>query len=267
MKNFYLRFLSAIIVLTLLIGAYIFWNIKGLQVCIAFICLLAAWEYMHLIIGKKQKKDVITWFCFILLCQVCLQRGDIPSSALYILIPSLSIVLIFTELLKTPQKAHQMLYFIFAMAFGVIYLGYIPSLIIEMLKVDIRLIITFCAVIFIGDTLAYIFGYAWGKRKVLPHLSPQKTWLGSLSGLFGSSLAGCVCYLLWYTHLSFLFFILICIITAFAGQVGDFFESLLKRNVQVKNSGYFMPGHGGALDRIDSILFAIPVFSWLMYFL
>ncbi len=263
MKNFYLRCLSAIIALTLLVGAYIFWNIKGIQIYVTLVCLIATWEYMHLIIDKKQKKNVITGICFILLCQICLHRADLPY--LYILIPSLSLILIFNELLKSSQKTHQ--WFIFAMAFGVVYLGYIPSLIIEMLKLDIRLLITLCAIIFVGDTMAYIFGYLWGKKKVLPHLSPQKTWIGSLSGLCGSGLAGYICYFLWYTNLSAMFFISTCIITAFAGQIGDFFESLLKRNARVKNSGYFMPGHGGALDRIDSILFATPIFSWLIYFL
>ena len=267
MKNFYLRVLSAAIALTLLISAYLFWDIRGIQICITFICLIAAWEYIHLIIGKKHTKDIITWLCFISLCQICLQREGLPYFIPYILIPFLSITLIFNELLKSPRRTHQILHFIFAMAFGVIYLGYIPSLTVEILKLDIRLLITLCTVIFVGDTTAYIFGYLFGKKKILPHLSPQKTWIGSLSGLCGSGLAGYTCYSLWYTDLSLIFFISICIITAFAGQIGDFFESLLKRNAQVKSSGYFMPGHGGALDRIDSILFATPVFSWLMYFL
>lgn len=266
MKNFYLRFSSATIALTLFISAYIFWDIRGIQVYITFVCLIAAWEYMHLIIGKKHTKDIITWLCFILLCQIGLQREDLPFFALYTLIPFLSITLIFNELLKSSQKTHQTSHFIFAIAFGMIYLGYIPSLIIEIIKFDVRLLFTLCAIIFVGDTTAYIFGYLWGKKKIAPHLSPTKTWVGCLSGLCGSGLAGYICYFLWYTHLSSLFFIFICIITAFAGQVGDFFESLLKRNAQVKDSGYLMPGHGGALDRIDSILFATPVFSWLMHF-
>ena len=267
MKNFYLRCFSASLALTLLIGIYIFWSVRGLQVCIAFVCLIAAWEYMCLVIGKVQKKNMITWFCFILLCQICLQRADIPFLALYILIPSLAIILIFNELLISSQKASEMLYFIFAMVFGVIYLGLFPSFIVEIFKFDIRLLITFCAIIFAGDTMAYIFGYLWGKRKILPHLSPQKTWVGALSGLCGSGLSGYICYSLWYAHLPSVFFVFICVVTAFAGQIGDFFESLLKRNAQVKNSGYFMPGHGGALDRIDSLLFAAPIFSWLLYFL
>ena len=262
MKNFYLRCFSAGLALAFLIGAYILWDIKGVQFCVALVCLIAAWEYLHLIVGKKQGKNVITWLCFILLCQICLQRAELPY--LYILIPFLSIILILGELLRSSQKSYQ--HFIFAAAFGVIYLGYIPSLLIELLKFDIRLPMTLCIVIFIGDTIAYIFGYLWGKKKILPHLSPQKTWLGSISGLCGSGLAGYMCYLLWYAHLSSLFFVFICSIAAFAGQIGDFFESCLKRNAQVKNSGYFMPGHGGALDRIDSLLFATPIFFWFLYF-
>ena len=259
MKNFYLRAVSAIIGLTLFSIIYIFWNSSGIQVFITFICLVASWEYINLVIFKKQKKDIMTGFCFILLCQVCLQRGELPYFTIFVLLLVLSISLILNELFKPSQKSQIVSHTIFAVAFGVIYLGYIPSLIIEMLKLDVKWIFTLCAIVFVGDTMAYVFGCFLGKKKILPHLSPQKTWVGCLGGVCGSGAAGFICYFLWYIDFNPLFFVSISIISGLMGQAGDFFESLLKRNAQVKDSGFFMPGHGGALDRIDSLLFAAPI--------
>lgn len=265
MKNFYLRIFSAAIGLILFSIAYIFWNSSGIQALIIFVCFVASWEYMNLILFKEQKTNIVTWLCFILLCQICLQKEDIPHLAMVVLLPILSVSLILNELLRSSQTSKMSLQTIFAAAFGVIYLGYIPSLIIEMLKLDVKWVFTLCAIVFVGDTVAYILGHFWGKKKILPHLSPQKTWIGCLGGVCGSGIAGLICYFLWYVNLSPLLFVSICVISGLMGQVGDFFESLLKRNAQVKDSGFFMPGHGGALDRIDSLLFAAPVLFWLAF--
>ena len=207
MKNFYLRVISAFIGLTLFSAAYIFWNSDGIKVFITFICLIASYEYINLVLFKEQRKDIVTGLCFILLCQICLQRGELSHFALFVLLPVLSVSLILNAFFRFSRKPQIVLQTIFAVAFGVIYLGYIPSLIIEMLKLDVRWVFTLCATVFVGDTMAYILGRFWGKKKILPHLSPQKTWIGCLGGIFGSGIAGFICYFLWYVDLNPLFFV------------------------------------------------------------
>ena len=118
--------------------------------------------------------------------------------------------------------------------------------------------------VFIGvwtcDTLAYFVGSAIGKHKIFPRVSPNKSWEGSLSGLAGSLIA---LFLIvragWLPGLSYVDAVVLGLITGVAGQAGDFAESLVKRDVGVKDSSNLLPGHGGAWDRLDSILFAAPL--------
>lgn len=118
--------------------------------------------------------------------------------------------------------------------------------------------------VFVGvwtcDTLAYFVGSAIGKHKVFPRVSPNKSWEGSISGLIGSLIALILIVKAgWLPGLDYIDAIALGFITGVAGQVGDFAESLVKRDVAVKDSSNLLPGHGGAWDRLDSILFAAPL--------
>ena len=114
--------------------------------------------------------------------------------------------------------------------------------------------------IWICDSAAYIFGMKWGQKKIFPRVSPNKSWVGSMAGLVSS-------FVVFYglqmwnilPDLTLLDIAVLSIITGFFGQAGDFAESLLKRDVGVKDSGKLLLGHGGVLDRFDSITFASPL--------
>jgi len=114
--------------------------------------------------------------------------------------------------------------------------------------------------IWICDSAAFIFGMKWGQRKIFPRVSPNKSWVGSISGLVSS-------FIVFYglhvqgilPDLTLLDIVVFSIITGFFGQAGDFAESLLKRDAGVKDSGKLLLGHGGVLDRFDSIIFASPL--------
>ncbi len=124
------------------------------------------------------------------------------------------------------------------------------------------------AVVWGTDTAAYIFGRLIGGPKLVPSISPNKTWAGSIGGLIGGIIAGEIAnfYLL---HHSIMATFVLAALFAIATQLGDLLESALKRRFQVKDSGWFIPGHGGILDRIDGLLLAAPVFAlfhfWLGY--
>ena len=114
--------------------------------------------------------------------------------------------------------------------------------------------------IWICDSAAFIFGMKWGQKKIFPRISPNKSWVGSIAGLISTFI---VFYVLRIQgilpDLTLLDVAVFSIITGFFGQVGDFAESLLKRDVGVKDSGKLLLGHGGVLDRFDSITFASPL--------
>jgi len=114
------------------------------------------------------------------------------------------------------------------------------------------------------DTGAYYGGRAFGKRKLAPRVSPNKTWEGAVIGLACGVVTGIIlrwlgASLMWWPHLGVSHSITLAVITSISGQMGDLAESTFKRSAEVKDSGNFMPGHGGVLDRLDSLLLAIPV--------
>jgi phosphatidate cytidylyltransferase len=117
-----------------------------------------------------------------------------------------------------------------------------------------------------GDTGAYFAGRAFGSHLLAPHLSPKKTWEGSLAGLACSVVVG-VFFQRWL-HAPIPFLVGMAVVGNVAGQIGDLLESAYKRSAGVKDSGALLPGHGGVLDRIDALILAIPVvwYYWILGF-
>lgn len=111
-------------------------------------------------------------------------------------------------------------------------------------------------VVMMGDSAAYFTGSAFGRTKLYPSVSPNKSIEGSLGGLAGSLIGGAAFALLFMPSLSLVAAVPVSLLLGALGQVGDLFESLLKRSFGVKDSGSLIPGHGGILDRLDSLLFA-----------
>lgn len=123
--------------------------------------------------------------------------------------------------------------------------------------------------IWINDTMAYIVGSLIGKTP-LSAISPKKTWEGTIGGiLLSAAITGFLAPLVLFSPVSFIFmwiFFIVALISAITGTFGDLFESKLKRMAGVKDSGSIMPGHGGFLDRFDSMLFAVPAVWLFMHF-
>lgn len=115
------------------------------------------------------------------------------------------------------------------------------------------------ATIWICDTAAYFGGRAMGKKKLFVRVSPNKTWAGTLWGLAGAVAAMVAAKFLFLDYLALSHAVVIGVFVGTIGQLGDLAESLLKRDAAVKDSSTLLPGHGGVLDRFDSLLFVSPV--------
>lgn len=118
-------------------------------------------------------------------------------------------------------------------------------------------------IIWSADVGAYIAGRAWGKHKLADHISPGKSWQGVIGGLVAVVVAALVFLpsLLTYEGIIPPSMIVLCLITVFVSIVGDLYESVIKRIAGVKDSGTILPGHGGVMDRIDSLTAAAPIFT------
>ncbi|HDQ99367.1 MAG TPA: hypothetical protein ENN51_03665 [candidate division WOR-3 bacterium] len=157
-------------------------------------------------------------------------------------------------------------------AFVVIYLGLLPAHLVMLRQTSdaagfSRWLVLFPLVLtWTNDTAAYAVGKLIGRRKLMPQLSPKKTQEGFLAGLIASAVLSA----LWlgrlepFTRRGWGWLALVGVGLGAMSQVGDLFESLFKRAVSVKDSSTALRGHGGFLDRIDSLLFAIPAFYWLL---
>lgn len=112
----------------------------------------------------------------------------------------------------------------------------------------------------VSDTAAYYSGTFFGKRRIWPQVSPKKSWAGSIGGMAGCTVAVAL-YGMNLGDAPLPVWIALGIVLNVAAQMGDFFESALKRRLAIKDSGTILPGHGGLLDRIDSLLLALPCYA------
>ncbi|MBI3599704.1 MAG: phosphatidate cytidylyltransferase [Nitrospinae bacterium] len=153
--------------------------------------------------------------------------------------------------------------------FGVLYVSLLMSYMILIRGAEYQgreLIFFILITTWMGDTSAYYGGKGLGKHKLAPLISPKKTVEGAIAGLIGS-IIGAVIAKIWFLDLDISHTIISGILIAVFGQLGDLGESLIKRNLQVKDSGGIIPGHGGMLDRVDSLLFSAPVFYYYYNFI
>ena len=126
-------------------------------------------------------------------------------------------------------------------------------------------LITIFIAIWLNDTFAYLTGMFFGKRKLFERISPNKTWEGTFGGAIISLIISLL-FIHYYinSEISMTSWAIIILITVIAGNTGDLIESLLKRKLGIKDSGNILPGHGGILDRFDSIFFAAPFVAVLL---
>src|SRR6266542_3169707 len=158
--------------------------------------------------------------------------------------------------------------------FGVLYVavlgGYIIAIrVIE--KPDIprlapKLLTLFFIIVFAGDTGAYYTGRAMGRRRLAPRVSPGKTVEGAIGGLLGNVAAALIAHFTFFPELKVVHAVPLALVMGLLGITGDLCESMLKRGARAKDAGSLIPGHGGLLDRLDSMLFNAPLlyyFYWI----
>jgi len=160
-------------------------------------------------------------------------------------------------------------YYVSNTVFGILYVSFLMSYmgVIRNSGDNGRELIFFVLLItWMGDTTAYYGGRGFGRHKLAPAISPKKTVEGAIIGLMGS-IVGAIIAKLWFLDIGISNAVIAGILIGVSGQFGDLSESIIKRNLQVKDSGGIIPGHGGILDRVDSLLFSAPVFYYYYRFI
>ncbi len=181
----------------------------------------------------------------------------LPASVLLYLL-----ILIFSStFIKRKDILHGIIYSVF----GQMYITMALSLLMILTDSAFPVIALF-VYIWVNDTAAYFFGSLIGKHKLHERISPKKSIEGFVAGILFTVLASFI-FAYFFPQFSLPFWIGLSLIVSLFGTLGDLFESLIKRTCDVKDAGNIIPGHGGILDRIDSLLVAVPaVFMYLLFF-
>lgn len=258
-KTLAIRAVSAIVAVILLIFPYFYFGNIGFQIVAAIVSLLALREVDRLLMQPQDglgSRAILFLGC--ILIWFFAFRDPQRVFAIFILIEIFAYILL-QWIHRRSLQPGEMRSLEMRVVMGLFYMGALPAFAQMILNLPLgdHWFYTTLAMVFAGDTFAYLVGVTFGKHKMIPAISPKKSYEGSLGGIFGTVLAAFILKshlpaindVLWF---SFAFSL------ALMAQFGDFFESLLKRAVDAKDSGTLLPGHGGVLDRIDGVLFALP---------
>ncbi len=259
------RVLTAGILIPSVIAAILFLDTEYLAICLAVIALLAAWEWSGLsgIINIPYKIVFILIFALSLTGTYELISYTWFTDWVFVIASIWWLVITFVLFgCKQIKKADPGVgVWRLLICFIVVNPLWAALLVMHRHGEEGPLLMLFLLVlIWIADSGAYFAGHRWGKTKLAPVISPGKSWEGVYGALVGAFVCGA--FLAWHQQdaANALWLIPLCVLTVFISVVGDLFESSLKRSMDMKDSGNLLPGHGGVLDRIDSLTAAAPVF-------
>lgn len=211
------------------------------------------------------KITAISLFLFIIPEYFLLFTKNYFYFVLYCSLFALTMASLSSLLSKIPKKKSLIIFIgIFLCGFSVGHLGFIYNFSLNI--IGIQLLVLLVIPTEINDVFQYLTGKAFGRRKITPNISPNKTLEGFLGGLLLTTLFCNLLGLFLLPGKSLLFYTLLGILIGVLGFFGDIFMSYIKRDADVKDTGNLIPGHGGLLDRIDSLMFITPIYFWLIIY-
>ena len=258
------RVITALIFGLILLAPIFIGKITGM-IIIGILCLLTVLEYLLLQEQRGWKlylQTFIAVFMYLSLCILVLQQGIIYAVEYAVgLCVAFSLLLTY-RLWKQDCPFSFRIQALPATLYIALPLAFLYTIALWDGQYRPRLVVALLLLIWTNDTLAYLVGRRWGKHVFAPVVSPKKTWEGTVGGWLG-----CLAMAIVLHQIIGVFspptWLLIGLIVGLTGSVGDLIESLFKRKKQIKDSGTFLPGHGGFLDRLDSLLFALPFVTLL----
>jgi len=250
---FGLRLLSALVGIPLLVAAVWYGGLYLLTVS-AVLMILGARELSRMCnrANLQAPLPLMLAGCLVLLVFTYIFRDGFPGPAIITILIMYLIAVVKLYPRLTPLDA--------AITFaGTLYVGLILYFyLISTLSDGWIWLVFMLACTWASDTMAYLVGRKWGKHRIAPALSPGKTVEGAVGGVLGSILAAAM-VILFNPELSVAFVLVLGTLVGVAAQVGDLVESAIKRQAGIKDAGGLIPGHGGILDRFDSMLFTAPL--------
>jgi len=262
--NFWIRLASSVVILGSTLAAFYLGSLV-LFIFVAFISLVGVFELYRVcgIWGKPLAAAGFMGAC------LYLEAVYLNWDAWLLFVLFLAFILIMgTYVFTFPKYAFsQAAYSLFSVVYVPVMLSYLYR--IRQMPDGFALVWFVFLASWGCDTMAYCTGILIGKHKMTPELSPKKTWEGSVGGVLGSALLGFLYALAFREHLKFLgnpllYTPLLCAAGSIVSQIGDLAASAIKRSFGVKDYGRLIPGHGGILDRFDSVIVTAPIVYYLL---
>ena len=262
------RILTAIVALPILL--YTVWSdIPYFFVALTVVAILLALNEFYNLASKINSRPFALCGYIAALCVIACFVFDslvwVAAVMAALAIASLAIAL------SRPEEMNKSLASVAATVFGVVYVALLAGFLVGVRvmpdalanttipHLSSKLLTMFFAMVMMTDTGAYYTGRSIGRHKLAPRISPGKTIEGAVGGFITAIITGPLCRLIFFPEIPLLHASLLGAAIGIIGQIGDLAESMLKRGADVKDSGTLLPGHGGMLDRVDSILFCAPL--------
>lgn len=269
-KNLLVRtVVGAVYVALMIAGVFVFPLMAVLLCAVACVCL---YEFMSLTSGPSDKVSfgfltAVTLTQFSLILQFGIRKSSFFYNAaintltnFVVMIPAmLMLLLVLLAIVELFRKRPMPLEHIGASVFSYVWIVIPLGFLAVMTRLSPQIVLAFFLMVWAYDTFAYLGGSLYGRNKMCVHISPKKTWEGSVTGLFFTIVMAIILPSIRFfgqLHASLWQWVVLAIIVVVVGTCGDLLESLFKRRADVKDSGKIMPGHGGMLDRFDSMLLA-----------
>lgn len=261
------RTISAIVVLAIFIPIFIsggfIYNIS-----VYILSLLALKEFINIKQTKKEMPEFIKFISYILMTLLVLsnlENVDLIFSVDFKVVSALFIAYLLPTILYHDSKVYSVNDAFYLIA-GIFFLGMSFNLLILLRNISLNLIIYLFLISIFTDTYALFVGMLIGRHKLLENVSPKKTWEGSIGGtIFGVMVAATFYHLVVNPALSLSVVIIMTTFLSIVGQFGDLVFSAIKRYFGKKDFSNIMPGHGGVLDRLDSIIFIMLAFMFFIH--
>lgn len=250
------RVLSAIVILSITFTFVLLSPVTRI-IFFAAVGIICAYEYSKNV--EKLDAACTLWVMVLYLIAMAVlsyfRAGYIPYIICFISCVYLSL---FSGVLHKKVSGRGALYTLAGLNYPCLLFGLV--MVISVSEIWWQTLVLACASTWICDSFALFGGMLFGKHKMAPHVSPKKTWEGCISGAVSSVITGVIIFFIFksYYPLPLGLCVFTALLASTMGQIGDLAESLLKRMIGVKDFSNLIPGHGGAFDRVDSLLFSIP---------